>query len=64
MIARFKQRIAKLEASSENESRTKKRALPDWLQSVFELEGFVFDAAGQIVRSSDALNSETTKAFS
>ena len=64
MITRLEQRIAKLEASIENASRTKKRALPDWLQLVFELDGYVFDAAGQIVLSSDAFNSETTSAFS
>jgi hypothetical protein len=57
MITRIKQRIAKLEASIEDESRTNKRALPDWLQLVFELDGYVFDTAGQVVRSSDALNS-------
>ncbi len=64
MITRLEQRIAKLEASIENESRTKKRALPDWLQLVFEQDGYVFDAAGQIVPRSDAFNSETTSASS
>jgi hypothetical protein len=64
MITRFKQRIARLETSSEKEMRTKKRALPEWLQSIFELDGYVFDVVGQIVRASDALNSETTTAFS
>jgi hypothetical protein len=64
MITRLEQRIAKLEASIENPSRTNKRALPDWLQSIFELNGYVFNTAGQIVNSPDALNSETTRAFS
>ena len=59
MIMRIEQRIAKLEASIANQSRANKRALPDWLQLVFELDGYVFDAAGQIVRSSDAFNDNT-----
>ena len=42
-------RLNKLEAVAAICHRPKKRCLPDWLQSLQEQRGFVFDAAGQIV---------------
>ena len=45
---RMKDRIARLESRAE-QSRPKKRSLPDWLQTSFEREGYIFDLAGQIL---------------
>ena len=42
-------RVSKLEAVAVIARRPKKRCMPDWLQSVYEQRGWVFDAAGQIV---------------
>ena len=42
-------RVSKLEAIAVIARRPKKRCMPDWLQSVYEQRGCVFDAAGQIV---------------
>ena len=42
-------RLGKLEAVVEIARRPKKRCMPDWLQSIYEQRGWVFDAAGQIV---------------
>jgi hypothetical protein len=42
-------RVARLEKRLAHELRPKKRTLPDWLQVVYEEQGFVFDAAGQVV---------------
>ena len=42
-------RVARLERSLAPELRPWKRAVPDWLQIVYEAQGFVFDAAGQVV---------------
>ena len=42
-------RLSKLEAVVEIARRPKKRCMPDWLQSIYEQRGWVFDAAGQIV---------------
>ena len=42
-------RLVKLEQFQARELQPKKRTLPDWLQVVYEEEGFVFDAAGQVV---------------
>ena len=42
-------RLVKLEQFQARELQPKKRAVPDWLQVVYEEQGFVFDAAGQLV---------------
>ena len=42
-------RLSKLEAVALIARRPKKRCMPDWLQSIYEQRGWVFDAAGQIV---------------
>ena len=42
-------RLSKLEAVALISRRPKKRCMPDWLQSIYEERGSVFDAAGQIV---------------
>ena len=42
-------RLVKLEQFQARELQPKKRTLPDWLQVVYEEEGVVFDAAGQVV---------------
>ena len=42
-------RLVKLEQFQARELQPKKRAVPEWLQVVYEAEGFVFDAAGQVV---------------
>ena len=42
-------RLGKLEAVVEIARRPKKRCMPDWLQSIYEQRGWVFDDAGQIV---------------
>ena len=44
-------RLVKLEQFKAQELQPKKRTLPDWLQVVLEAGGFVFDAAGQVVRA-------------
>ena len=45
---RMKDRIARLESRAAEESRPKKRAMPDWLQTWFEQDGYIFNIAGQI----------------
>ena len=42
-------RLSKLEAVALISRRPKKRCMPDWLQSIYEQRGSVFDDAGQIV---------------
>jgi hypothetical protein len=42
-------RVSRLERSLAPELKPRKRAVPDWLQVVYEEQGFVFDAAGQVV---------------
>ena len=42
-------RLSKLEAVALISRRPKKRCMPDWLQSIYEQRGWVFDDAGQIV---------------
>jgi hypothetical protein len=46
---RLKDRIARLESRAAAQSRPKKRAIPDWLQTRFEQDGYSFDIAGQII---------------
>jgi hypothetical protein len=46
---RLKDRIARLESRAAAQSRPKKRAVPEWLQTSFEQEGYVFNIAGQII---------------
>jgi hypothetical protein len=46
---RMKDRMARLESRAAEQSRPKKRALPDWLQASFEREGYLFDRAGQLI---------------
>jgi hypothetical protein len=46
---RMKDRIARLESRAAAQSRPKKRAVPEWLQTSFEQEGYIFNIAGQII---------------
>jgi hypothetical protein len=46
---RLKDRIAQLESTAAAQSRPKKRAIPDWLQTWFEQDGYIFNIAGQII---------------
>ena len=38
-----------------------KRAVPDWLQTSLESQGFVFDAGGQVLSSPDRPSSEPVR---
>ena len=42
-------RVACLEQRQAKDQKPRKRAVPDWLQVVYEASGFVFDAAGQVI---------------
>jgi hypothetical protein len=42
-------RVGRLESRQAQDLKPRKRAVPDWLQVVLEAQGFVFDAAGQVV---------------
>ena len=50
---RLRERIAKLEARLAVELAPRKRAVPDWLQTVLEAQGFVFDVFGQVISAPD-----------
>ena len=49
MRGTLENRLVKLEQFKARELQPKKRTLPDWLQVVYEEQGFMFDAAGQVV---------------
>jgi hypothetical protein len=52
---RIQDRIAKLEARLAEQRRPRKRAVPEWLQSDLESQGYVFDVSGQLISAPDPL---------
>jgi hypothetical protein len=45
----LEERLAKLERIKAHELQPKKRAVPEWLQELYEADGLVFDSAGQVI---------------
>jgi hypothetical protein len=52
---RILDRIAKLEARLTEQFRSKRRGVPEWLQSDLESEGWIFEASGHLVSAPDPL---------